>query len=127
MIVTRNLSKKFNDFFAVDSVNLEVGAGEVLALLGPNGAGKTTTVRILTSILIPSDGSAEVAGYNVVTHANEVRSSVGVLTENHGLYNRMPSIDYLDFFGQIYGMNVKERREVNRPIEIIKRGPTVVL
>jgi len=118
MIITRDLSKKFNDFLAVDSVNLEVGAGEVLALLGPNGAGKTTTVRILTSILHPSEGWAKVAGFDVVTEADRVRSSVGVLTENHGLYNRMPSIDYLDFFGQIYGMGVKERQDrIHRLLE----------
>jgi len=111
MIITQELSKYFNDFLAVDGVNLEVGAGEVLALLGPNGAGKTTTVRILTSILKPSMGSAKVAGYDVVTNAKKVRASVGVLTEHHGLYNRMPPVEYLDFFGQIYGMGIHQRRK----------------
>jgi ABC-2 type transport system ATP-binding protein len=110
MIITQELSKRFNDFLAVDRVSLEVGAGEVLALLGPNGAGKTTTVRLLTSILHPSEGSARVAGFDIETQPQQVRSSVGVLTENHGLYNRMPAFDYLDFFGQIYGMRVNERR-----------------
>ena len=110
MIVTQDLSKKFNDFQALDGVNLEVSAGEVLALLGPNGAGKTTTVRILTSILRPSRGWAKVAGYDVVTQDKEVRSSVGLLTEHHGLYNRMPTGEYLDFFGQIYGMGPEERQ-----------------
>jgi ABC-2 type transport system ATP-binding protein len=111
MIITQDLSKSFNDFLAVDGVNLEVGAGEVLALLGPNGAGKTTTVRLLTSILKPSKGRAQVAGFDVATQPDQVRSSVGVLTENHGLYNRMPAFEYLDFFGQIYGMGVKERHD----------------
>lgn len=111
MIITQDLSKRFNDFLAVDGINLKVGAGEVLALLGPNGAGKTTTVRLLTSILKPSDGRAKVAGFDVVTQPDQVRSSVGVLTENHGLYNRMPAFEYLDFFGQIYGMGVIERRD----------------
>ncbi len=110
MIVTQDLSKKFNDFQALDGVNLEVSAGEVLALLGPNGAGKTTTVRILTSILRPSRGWAKVAGYDVLTQDKEVRSSVGLLTEHHGLYNRMPTGEYLDFFGQIYGMGLEERQ-----------------
>ena len=102
MIQTHNLSKYFGEFLAVDRVNLEVGAGQVLALLGPNGAGKTTTVRLLTSILHPSHGWARVAGYDVVRQAEQVRASVGVLTEHHGLYNRMPADDYLEFFGQIY-------------------------
>jgi ABC-2 type transport system ATP-binding protein len=110
MIITQDLSKNFNGFLAVDGVNLQVGPGEVLALLGPNGAGKTTTVRILTSILQPSEGWARVAGFDVVAQPDQVRSSVGVLTENHGLYNRMPSFEYLDFFGQIYGMEVRERQ-----------------
>ncbi len=102
MIVTKDLSKNFNDFVAVGSVNLEVAAGEVLGLLGPNGAGKTTTVRMLTSILKPSSGWAKVAGFDIVKQAKEVRASVGVLTEHHGLYNRMPAGDYLNFFGQLY-------------------------
>ncbi len=109
MIVTHDLSKKFNHFLAVDRVNLQVGAGEVLALLGPNGAGKTTTVRMLTSVLVPSHGAARIAGFDVVREADQVRASVGVLTENHGLYNRMPAAEYLDFFGQLYGMPPPDR------------------
>jgi ABC-2 type transport system ATP-binding protein len=111
MINAEKLQKKFDDFVAVDSVSLNVEPGEVLALLGPNGAGKTTTVRMLTSLLPPTSGSASVAGFNVVTHPRQVRSSVGVLTENHGLYSRMPAAEYLDFFGQIYGMNAEDRRQ----------------
>jgi len=105
MISTQNLSKRFEDFVAVDSVNLTVDSGEVLALLGPNGAGKTTTIRMLTSILRPSSGWAKVAGYDVVNQAQQVRASVGVLTENHGLYNRMPALEYLQFFGSLYGID----------------------
>ena len=111
MIITENLSKLFDDFQAVAGVNLEIMPGEVLALLGPNGAGKTTTVRMLTSILKPSKGWAKVAGYDVVKNPAEVRASVGVLTEQHGLYGRMPADDYLDFFGEIYGMDPGVRRE----------------
>jgi ABC-2 type transport system ATP-binding protein len=109
MIITNNLSKNFKDVIAVDRVNLHVRAGEVLALLGPNGAGKTTTVRMLTTVLRPSSGTAQVAGYDVITDAGKVRSAVGVLTEEHGLYDRMYILEYLDFFGQIYGMPAEER------------------
>jgi ABC-2 type transport system ATP-binding protein len=111
MIVTEDLSKHFEEFIAVDGVNLKVSAGEVLALLGPNGSGKTTTVRMLTSILRPSRGKAWVAGYDVVKQPDEVRASVGVLTEHHGLYGRMPADEYLDFFGQLYGMDLPTRRK----------------
>jgi ABC-2 type transport system ATP-binding protein len=111
MILTENLSKKFNDFLAVDRVSVEVKAGEVLALLGPNGAGKTTTMRMLTSVLRPSSGWARVAGFDVVTQAQGVRASVGVLTEAHGLYGRMSAEEYLDFFGQIYQMQADVRRK----------------
>lgn len=111
MIVTENLTKYFNDFLAVDNVNLHVKAGEVLALLGPNGAGKTTTIRMLTTVLRPSQGTARVAGYDVLTNSSDVRSAVGVLTEDHGLYERMHMIEYLDFFGQIYDMDESIRKE----------------
>jgi len=111
MIQTENLSKKFNDFLAVDRVNLDVNAGEVLALLGPNGAGKTTTMRMLTAVLRPTSGSAHVAGFDVVTQSLEVRSSVGILTEHQGLYGRMTADEYLDFFGQVYRMQAVTRRK----------------
>jgi ABC-2 type transport system ATP-binding protein len=111
MIQAEDLSKQFEEFQAVDGVNLQVGAGEVLALLGPNGAGKTTTVRMLTSVLRPTRGWARVAGYDVVQDAAKVRAAVGVLTEQHGLYNRMPAYAYLDFFGKIYHMNADKRQK----------------
>jgi ABC-2 type transport system ATP-binding protein len=111
MIVTEDLSKEFDDFIAVDGVTFSVSAGEVLALLGPNGSGKTTTVRMLTSILLPTRGWARVAGYDVVKQAAQVRASVGVLTEHHGFYIRMTAYDYLDFFGQLYGIDLPTRRK----------------
>lgn len=104
MIWAEGLTKYFDEFLAVDQVNLNVRAGQVLVLLGPNGAGKTTTVRMLTSILTPSQGQAKVAGFDVVRQADRVRASVGVLTEHHGLYGRMNAVEYLYFFGQLYGL-----------------------
>jgi ABC-2 type transport system ATP-binding protein len=111
MIITEDLSKHFEEFIAVDGVNLNVSAGEVLALLGPNGSGKTTTVRMLTSILQPTRGKARIAGFDVVEQPDQVRASVGVLTEHHGLYARMPADEYLDFFGQLYGIDLPTRRK----------------
>ncbi len=110
MIETHELTKQFNDFLAVDSVTLSVDAGQILALLGQNGAGKTTTVRMLTALLNPTRGWARVAGYDVVKNGHDVRSAVGVLTEQHGLYMRMTAVEYLDFFGQVYSLSPSARK-----------------
>ncbi|OGN75956.1 MAG: hypothetical protein A2X25_02100 [Chloroflexi bacterium GWB2_49_20] len=109
MIETNDLSKQFGEFWAVDGINLSVKPGQVLALLGQNGAGKTTTVRLLTSLLSPSRGTASIHGYDVVKEPDKVRSVVGVLTEQHGLYLRMTGMDYLDFFGQVYQIDAATR------------------
>ena len=110
MIETHELTKQFHDFLAVDSVNLSVDAGQILAILGQNGAGKTTTVRMLTALLTPTSGSARVAGFDVVKNGHDVRSSVGVLTEQHGLYMRMTAVEYLDFFGKVYSLSTSARK-----------------
>ena len=111
MIKTENLSKAFDDFWAVDDVTLNVQSGQILALLGQNGAGKTTTVRMLTGLLAPSRGWARVAGYDVVKEPTQVRASIGVLTEQHGLYMRMTAVEYLDFFGQVYRLDTPARKK----------------
>ncbi len=118
MIETFELCKTFDGFDAVTNVTLTVGAGEVLALLGPNGAGKTTTVRMMTSILAPTSGWARVAGFDIVTQAEQVRAHVGVLTEQHGLYERMKGLEYLDFFGQTYRLDKETRRRRARDLMV---------
>jgi ABC-2 type transport system ATP-binding protein len=105
MIETNDLSKYFNGFQAVEGVTLQVQPGQVLALLGQNGAGKTTTVRMLTALLLPTRGYAKVNGFDVVKQPTDVRASVGVLTEQHGLYVRMTAEEYLNFFGQVYRLD----------------------
>jgi len=112
MISLQGLTKRFDDFTAVDSVTLSVSAGEILALLGPNGAGKTTTVRMLAAILQPSEGRAVVAGFDSRRDPIAIRQRVGLLTEQPGLYLRMRGGEYLDFFGRIYGLDstTRERR-----------------
>jgi ABC-2 type transport system ATP-binding protein len=97
-------------FTAVDRVGLEVPPGEILALLGPNGAGKTTTARMLASILKPSEGRAQVAGFDTVRQARQVRHAIGLLTEFPGLYLRMRADDYLAFFGQLQGLSKDQIR-----------------
>lgn len=119
MIETVGLTKHFGDFVAVNDVNLSVEPGMLLAILGPNGAGKTTTIRMLTSILVPTSGTAHVAGFDVVKKPAQVRASVGVLTEQHGLYERMTGLEYLDFFARIYRLPVENRE--NRPRYLMER------
>ena len=110
MIEAERLNKTFGNFVAVRDVSLRVKAGGVLALLGPNGAGKTTTVRMLSGILVPTSGRAQIAGLDVVTRAAEIRSRVGVLSELPGLYLRSTAREYLDFFGSVYGLSKADRR-----------------
>jgi ABC-2 type transport system ATP-binding protein len=111
MIETQGLGKCFGDFVAVQDVTLQVKPGEVLALLGPNGAGKTTTVRMLAAILAPTSGSARIVGLDVVKDSREVRRRVGVLTEMPGLYLRSTAREYLEFFGEVYGLSAARRHE----------------
>ncbi len=105
MIQTEHLTKRFDDFTAVDGVTLTVRPGRILALLGPNGAGKTTTVRMLAAILMPTEGRALVAGYDTRQDPITVRRLVGLLTEQPGLYLRMYGGEYLEFFGRLYGLD----------------------
>jgi ABC-2 type transport system ATP-binding protein len=111
MIEANGLTKRYERVTAVDTLDLRIGQGEILALLGPNGAGKTTTTRMLAGILRPDAGVARVAGFDILTQTERVRAAVGVLTEQHGLYNRMRCGEYLDFFGSLYGLTAQERKE----------------
>lgn len=119
MIEAEGLTKVFDTFVAVENISFKVEPGTVVAMLGPNGAGKTTTVRMLTSILTPTRGWAKVAGYDVVKQPAQVRASVGVLTEQHGLYERMKGLDYLEFFGRVYRLPKEVRRQ--RAAQLMER------
>lgn len=109
MIKTQALSKTFQigkkhdvDLKAVDALTLEVHEGEVFGFLGPNGAGKTTTVRMLTSLIRPTSGSATVAGYKVGENDLEIRRNVGLLTESPGMYERLSAEKNLHIFAELY-------------------------
>ena len=119
MIEAHELTKTFDNFLAVDQVSMDIPTGSVLAILGPNGAGKTTTVRMLTSILSPTSGWAKIAGYDVVKQPEKVRGQVGVLTEQHGLYERMKAVEYLDFFGRVYHLSPAVRKK--RTYDLMER------
>jgi ABC-2 type transport system ATP-binding protein len=119
LIACDGLGKRFGSLQAVDGVSFRVEAGEVLALLGPNGAGKTTTLRMLASLLMPSSGRATVCGLDTVAQPDEVRRTLGLLTEHHGLYTRMRADEYLRFFGRAYGL---PEPEIRRRADELLRG-----
>jgi ABC-2 type transport system ATP-binding protein len=102
MIRTQNLTKKFNTTLAVDDLNLEVDEGEVFGFLGPNGAGKTTTVRMLTSLIGPTSGSAIVNGFRVAEQDTDIRRTVGILTETPGMYDNLSAEYNLEIYANLY-------------------------
>jgi len=101
MIQVSNLTKDYGARRAIDGLNFEAQQGEITGFLGPNGAGKTTTMRILTGYMPPSDGTATIAGYDVVQESLEVRKRVGYLPETVPLYTEMTVFDYLKFMADL--------------------------
>src|SRR3954468_14932308 len=95
---------------ALRGLDLTVRAGEIYALLGPNGAGKTTTLSILTTLLLPTSGTAMVAGFDVVTQSADVRRHIGVTFQEAVLNQMLTGRHLLDFHGQLYGQSLAERR-----------------
>jgi ABC-2 type transport system ATP-binding protein len=102
MIHTENLTKKFKTTLAVDRLNLDINEGEVFGFLGPNGAGKTTTVRMLTSLIAPTSGSAVVNGFQAGLQDTQIRRTVGILTETPGMYDNLSAEFNLDIYANLY-------------------------
>jgi len=102
MIHTENLTKKFGAVLAVDALNLDVPEGEVFGFLGPNGAGKTTTVRLLTSLISPTRGTATVAGFAIGRRDTDIRRTVGLLTETPGMYDNLSAEYNLKIYAELY-------------------------
>jgi ABC-2 type transport system ATP-binding protein len=122
MIETENLTKKFGDLTAVDSVTLRVDEGEVFGFLGPNGAGKTTTVRMLCCLISKTDGEARIGDYEVGKDADSlaIRKLIGLVPDNVGLYEVLSAYDNLDIFGRLYGVPEAQRREnIRRLLELL--------
>jgi ABC-2 type transport system ATP-binding protein len=106
-----HLSRKFNDFSAVDDVSFYIPEGEIFGLLGPNGAGKTTTIRILCGIMLPSAGEVQVLGYDVTRHPDAVKSRIGYMSQKFSLYNDLTPVENILFYASIYGVPKGERSE----------------
>ncbi len=100
-----NLTKRFGDFTAVDGISFAVKKGEIFGFLGPNGAGKSTTIRMLTGILIPTEGSGRVSGFDIITGQDSIKKSIGYMSQRFSLYDDLTARENLNFFGSIYGLD----------------------
>ncbi len=109
-IVAAELTKRYHDLLAVDSLNLEVRAGELFGFLGPNGAGKSTTIRMLIGLLRPTGGTARVAGYDVVRDPLAVKCNIGYLAEHAFLYEKLTGREFLRFIAGLYRV-ARDRQE----------------
>ena len=109
-IETEGLTKYYDSLVAVDHLTFKVKEGEVFGLLGPNGAGKTTTIRILACLISPSEGSAKVSGYKIDKNPLAVRQTVGILTENPSLYERLTAQENMDFFAEAYNLSEPQEK-----------------
>jgi ABC-2 type transport system ATP-binding protein len=126
MISVRNLSKTFGRTVAVDDISFDVSKGEVLGFLGPNGAGKTTTMRILTCYMTPDNGTATVAGYDILEDSLEVRKRVGYLPESAPLYLDMDVMSYLRFIADVRGIPRDSTRErISNMVETCGLGSVI--
>jgi ABC-2 type transport system ATP-binding protein len=117
VISVQNLTRRFGDFVAVDHINFEVQAGEVIGYLGPNGSGKTTTIRMLLGLLKPSDGKATVLGYDVFKQSEEIRERVGYMSQKFAIYDDLTTLENLTFYGGVYGINDKAR--IQHTLELV--------
>ncbi|MCB8960309.1 MAG: ABC transporter ATP-binding protein [Ardenticatenales bacterium] len=109
-IETKQLSRLYGDHVAVDSLSLTVAPGEIFGFLGHNGAGKTTTISLLTTLLLPSSGSAAINGYDIVRQNREVRRHIGYVPENVRLYNELTVAENLRFLGELSGVSAIDKR-----------------
>ena len=115
-IRTERLRKVYGDLVAVDDLSLTIERGECFALVGPNGAGKTTTLRMLATLLEPTDGAIHVAGHNAEEEPVEVRRRIGFMPDDFGLYEDLKVWEYLDYFATAYGVPAGKRRQIARDL-----------
>jgi len=119
VVETVDLTKRYDEFTALDSLSITVGRGQILGFIGPNGAGKTTTIRILVGLLRPTSGSARIAGADCVTESRKIKRLVGYMPDDFGKYSNMRVAEYLDFFGAAYGIGRRQRvRRIDEVLDI---------
>ena len=120
MIKTENLTKKYGELYAINSIDLELNEGDLFGFIGPNGAGKTTTMRIISTLLEPTYGEAYVCGHSIYNEPKEIRRLVGYMPDFFGVYDDMRVIEYLEFFAAAYRIKGKQRRQrCNEMLEVV--------
>ena len=117
VIIANNLTRRFGDFTAVDHINFEVKAGEIVGYLGPNGSGKTTTIRMLLGLLGPTEGSASVLGFDAFKQTEEVRSRCGYMSQKFALYDDLTVLENLVFYAGVYG--IRDRKPIQAALELV--------
>lgn len=108
---TENLTKRYGEFCALDDLTIHIHRGQILGFIGPNGAGKTTTIKILVGLSRPTSGSAWIGGVNCSEQAAKIKKLVGYMPDRFGSYDNLRVREYLDFFGAVFGIAPKARRE----------------
>lgn len=109
VVEARHLTKRFDDFTAVDHVSFEVHRGDILGYLGPNGSGKTTTLRMLLGLLLPSEGGGKVLGYDILQQPERIRARVGYMSQKFALYDELTVWENLSFYAGVYGIRDQAR------------------
>lgn len=112
MLEIRELTRSYGSFLALDHLNMTIGDGELHGFVGPNGAGKTTTMRILATLLRPTSGSAALDGVDVVRNPRQMHRLMGYMPDFFGVYDRLKTWEYLDFYARCYGFGYKERLQM---------------
>lgn len=124
VIQVNELTRKFGSYTAVDRVSLTVRERDIFGFLGPNGSGKTTLIRMLCGILIPTSGEAKVMGYDVVYESEEVKKSIGYMSQQFSLYSDLTVLENINFYARIYGIPRRQRKErIDEVINIVEIKP----
>ena len=120
IIKTSGLTKKFDKIYAVDNISFSVKKGEIFGFLGPNGAGKTTTIKMLTTLLRPTRGTAEISGYDIIKQRDEVRRNIGVVFQEPALDTELTGEENLDYHARMYSLekNMRKRR-INEVLDLV--------
>ena len=121
-IEVHELTRNYNGLRAVDGISFSVAPGEIFGFLGPNGAGKTTTIRMLTGQLIPTSGTAKVAGFDIVNERQQLKPRIGVVFDSQNLYDRMSARENLIFFARLYRVRKSRVDEVLAEVGLTERA-----
>jgi ABC-2 type transport system ATP-binding protein len=111
VITTNNLTKKFGEFVACNNLTFEVGRGEIFGFLGANGAGKTTAMRMLCGLSLPTSGNATIAGFDVYTETEKIKSNIGYMSQKFSLYEDLTVSENIRFYAGIYGLSIQEIKD----------------